>query len=123
MAGHGEPAQAVLRGVEIGRHAALAADAAAERNADQVAPEIVGPLVIRADELLGRTRKLTAELRGAMRAAVLEYMDRAVLGARHHDRRRPDMGADEVARLFHLGFERHVVPGAAVKNPLDLALV
>ena len=123
MAGDGEPAQAVLVGVEIRRHAALAADAAAERNADEIAFEIVGPLVIGADEFLGRSRQLAAEFRGAMGAAVFEHVDRAVLRARHHDRRRPDIGADEIAGIRHLGFERHVVPGVAVEDAFDLALV
>ncbi len=58
-----------------------------------------------------------------MGAAVLEHVDRAVVAARHHDRRRSNIGADEVAGIRHLGFERHVVPGAAVKDAFDLALV
>ena len=118
-----ELAQAVLVRLEIRRHAALAGDAAAERHADEVALQIVGPLVIGADEFLGVAAELAAELGGAVRAAVLEHVDRAVLGARHHDRRRAHIRADEVAGIRHLGFERHVVPGAAVEDPFHLALV
>ena len=67
--------------------------------------------------------EFAAELGRAVRAAVLEHVDRAVLGACHDDRRRADIGADEVAGFRHFRLERNVVPGAAVKDSLDLALV
>src|SRR5262249_5742880 len=44
-------------------------------------------------------------------------------GAHAYDRRRADVGADEVTGLGHFAFQRDVVPGAAVENPLDLALI
>src|SRR5262249_48232905 len=34
-----------------------------------------------------------------------------------------DIGADEVAGLWHFAFQGDVVPGTAVKNLLDLALI
>ena len=60
----------MLLRLEIRRHAALAGDAAAERYADELAFEIVGPLVIGADEFLRRAAELTAELGGAVLAAI-----------------------------------------------------
>ena len=115
--------QSMVLHLEIGRHAAFAGHAAAERNADQVAFQIVGPLVIGADEFVRRAAQLAAEFRGAVRAAVLERMDRAVRGARHHDRGRPDIGADEIAGVRNLRLERDIVPGRAVEDALDFALV
>ena len=115
--------QAVLGSFEIRRHAALAVRRRGGTARRQVALQVVGPLVIRADELLGVAAQLAAELRAAVRAAVLEHIDRAVLLARDHDRRRPDVRTDEIAGLRDLGFQRDVIPGAAVEYSLDLALV
>jgi hypothetical protein len=77
-----EPAQAVLRWVEVGGHPALLLHAAAERHADEVPLEIVGPLVVRAHELLRMPEVLLAELHAAVRAAVLDDVD-AALGVAH----------------------------------------
>ena len=123
MRGDVEPVQAVIGVLEIGRHAALAVDATPERNPHEVALQIVCPLVIRADELLGVAAQLATEFRRAMRTAILEDMDRTVFGARDHDWSRTNVGANEIAGLRQFAFQRDIVPGAAVKNPLDLALV
>ncbi len=68
--------QAVLGGLEVGRHAAVdlavLLDAAAERHALQVALQRVVPLVVRADELLAVAVALAAELHAAVRADVLD---------------------------------------------------
>ena len=58
-----------------------------------------------------------------MHAAILDHGDRAVRRARHDHRRRTDIGADEIARIWDLGLERDIVPGRTVENALDLALV
>ena len=79
--------------------------------------------MIGADELLGGAAELAAILGCAVPAAVLEHVDRTILGARDDDRRRPHVGADEIAGIGNLGLERHVVPGAAVEDALHLALV
>ena len=48
-----QPDQPMLRLVEIGRHAAFLLDAFFERDAGQVAVEIVNPVVVRANEVVG----------------------------------------------------------------------
>ena len=68
----------VLLGLAVGGHAALAGDAAAERDAGELAGEVIGPVVIDADDLLRLAALLEAEQRAAMGAAVLEGVDRAV---------------------------------------------
>ena len=98
-------------------------DAASERNAGEIALKIVRPLMIGADEFFDVATELATEFRGAMRTAVLDDIDRAVVRAHDDHRRRPDIGADEVAGLGHFAFQSDVVPGAAVKNLLDLALI
>src|SRR5260370_29647902 len=74
---HREALQPVLLQAKIRRHAALAVIASAKRHADQLAAEIVGPLMIRADELLGRAATDRAKLGAAMGAAIDEDMDLA----------------------------------------------
>ncbi len=101
-----ELAHAVLFEAEARGHAALAVDAAPERHAEQVAAEVVGPLVIGAHELARIAAIAPAEFGAAMGAAVLEDMDRAVAAARHHHRRRPDEGALEIAGRGNFRLER-----------------
>src|SRR5712671_1286055 len=74
---HREALQPVLLQAEILRHAALPAITAAERHPDQIAAEIVGPLMIRADELLDRAATDRAKLGAAVGAAIDEDMDLA----------------------------------------------
>ena len=113
----------VFRLVEVLGHSALAADAALERHADQIAVQVIGPLVIGADKLARGAGQFAAELGSAMGAAVLDHADRAVLRARDDDWRRTNVRADEVAGIGNLGFERDVVPRWAVKNAFDLTLI
>jgi predicted nucleic acid-binding Zn ribbon protein len=54
------------------------------RDADQLAVKVVGPLVIRADELLRRAAVLLAILHAAMGAAVDQHVDFAG-GVAHRD--------------------------------------
>src|ERR1700739_4590977 len=58
-----------------------------------------------------------------MRAAVLVDVDRSVIGPRDDDRSRPDIRADEIAGLLDLGLQPDVIPGRAVEDALDLALI
>ena len=111
--------------IELLRHSPFAAQAAAERDAGELTAQVVGPAVVRTGERRRRrmAEGFAAELGAAMRAAVLEGVDRAVLVAREHDRRRPDVRAAEVARLRDLGLEADVVPRRAVEDAVDLALV
>ena len=54
--------QAVLVEPKVGRHAALAAQAAAQRHRFEGAAQVVGPLMVRADELGRRAEVGAAEL-------------------------------------------------------------
>ena len=113
----------MLRDIEIGGHAALAIDTAAEWNAGKVTMEIIGPLMVGADEFFGVTAELATEFCGAMRTAILEHIDRAV-GRAHDDHGRwTDIGTDEVSGIGDFAFQGHIVPGAPVKNLFDFALV
>src|SRR5438552_15760990 len=58
-----------------------------------------------------------------MRAAVLADSDRAVLRSCHHDGRGADIGPYKVAAVRDLRLERNVVPGRAVEDALDFALI
>src|SRR6202012_5188073 len=113
--------EAVFLVLEVLRHAAELVDTALERDALEIALEIVGPLVIRANELGIVASRMAAEFGATMRAAVLEYMDGAVFGARDDDRCRSDVRALEVAAIGDFRFERNEVPGMSMENPLDLA--
>src|SRR6185437_8142121 len=111
----------VLIEPEARRHAALLLEAAAERHADEVAGEVVGPLMVGTDELLGVAARRAAKLGAAMGAAVLDDAHRAVAVARDDDRGRPDEGALEVAGVRDLRLERDEVPGGSMEDALDLA--
>ena len=113
----------MLGGIEIGGHAALPIDTAPEWNAGKVTMEIIGPLMVGADEFFGVTAELATEFCGAMRTAILEHIDRAV-GRAHDDHGRwTDIGTDEVSGIGDFAFQGHIVPGAPVKNLFDFALV
>ena len=93
----------VLR-IEIRRHAPLLLHAAAERHTDEIALQVVCPLVIRAHEL-GRVAEVPlAELHSSMGAAVLDDVDRAILVAHHDDRLLADERPLEIAGPGKLGF-------------------
>ncbi|QTP34840.1 hypothetical protein B7759_03462 [Burkholderia glumae] len=124
---HPQPAQRVMPGIEIRRHAAVDLAAlpypTAKRHADQIALQVVVPLVIRAVEVLRFARALAAELHAAMRAGVLEHDHLAVLGARHHDRPLADLGALEIAGRRHLRLQADVAPVFRIEQALQFALV
>ena len=72
-----EPLQRVIFRLEILGHAAVLVDAAAERHADQLAAQIIGPLVIGTHELARVAMILLTELHAAMGAAIDEGLDLA----------------------------------------------
>ncbi len=124
---HAETLQPVRLGGEIGRHAALSLVAAAERHAEQLAAEIIGPLVVRADELLGGAEFALAEGDAAMGAAVDDDVDLAFPVAHDDDRLVADVAALEVARIGDLGLERDIGPrgtgeDALLLEPVDLGV-
>src|SRR3546814_3003675 len=81
---------AVLFQVEIRRHAAFGdvalLHALAEWQPGEVAIQLVGPLVIGADETARLAARLLAEAHAAMGAAVFDHMQAAVAVA-HYDHR------------------------------------
>src|SRR5882672_6884019 len=91
-------AQTVIAEAEVFLHAALAVDAVPERNAEQIALQVVGPGVIDAAEVLRVALVLQANHRAAMCAAVLESIELAVRVARDHYWSNADERTAEVAR-------------------------
>src|SRR5690606_10496536 len=108
-AGYPQTVETVLRKLEVRRHAAVDPSvlpyAAPERQPDQVALEVVVPLVIRADEILHGAVPFAAERDAAVRAAVLHHGDVALLVAHHDDAALAHHRALEVADLGDLAFE------------------
>jgi hypothetical protein len=123
----GEPGQSVVLEAEIAGHAALdlaaAHEAAAERHALQVARQAVAPLMVRADQCSAIAVALAAERHAAMRAHVLDHVERAIAVAGQDHRALADRRALEVARPGNLGLETDVAPVAAVEQPLELAAI
>jgi hypothetical protein len=75
------------------------AHALAKRDADQIALEVIAPLVVRAHERRRVAVRLLAELHATVRAAVLDDVDRAVAPARHDHLPFADRRALEVTRV------------------------
>ena len=96
---------------EARRHSALALDAILERNAHQVALQVVGPCVIDAAEVLFAGAVIVeANQCAAMRAAVLESVDFAVAVAGDDHRSVTDESGAKIARIGYLGFKAEIIP-------------
>ena len=119
-AGDPKPAQPVILRIEIRRHAALLLHAAPERHADQIALQVIGPLVVGTHELGGAAQMLLAELHAPVSAAILDDVDRAFLVAHHHDRLFAYESTLEISRARQLRLERHVVPARTAEDALLL---
>ena len=113
--------EAVLVLAELRRHAALALHAVLERDAGELAREVVGPAVVDAGELADVAGALEAQQVAAMGAAVDEGVDRAGGVAHDDDGRFADGGGDVVAGLREFDGEAEVVPGGAFEQALLLA--
>ena len=111
-------ARRVPLGCRVRRHAALAGDAAPERDTGQVAGKVVGPVVIDAGEFLALAMRGETEQRPAMGAAILERVQLAVGIARHHDRHVAEVGGAERVGARQLGLEAEKIPGVAAKDAL-----
>src|SRR5256885_58244 len=109
----------ILR-IEIRRHTALLLHAAPERDTDQIALQVIGPLMVGAHELGGAAEMLLTELHAAVGATILDDVDRAFLVAHHDDWLFAYEGPLEIARARQLRFERHVVPARTAENALLL---
>ena len=115
-----QPARRVLLRLAVGRHAALAGNAAAERDPGELAGEIVGPVVIDADDLARLAALLEAQQRAAMGAAVLEGVDDAVGVAGHHHRHVAEIGERKLVRRRQFRFKAQEGPGVAAEDALLL---
>jgi hypothetical protein len=113
--------------LKVGGHATVntpvALDAAPERQAEQIAGEVVVPLVIRANEVPRAPEILLTELNTAVGATVLDDMNRTIVIAHHNHRAFADPGALEITRLGDFCFKTHVAPVAATEETLEFALV
>ena len=118
---HREALQPMFLRAEIGGHAALAAIAAAERHAEQVAGEVVGPLVIGADELLRRAAAGGADLHAAMGAAIDQHVDRAIGAADGDHLAVAELAALEIARIGDFGFEADIEPVGRAEDAVQFA--
>ena len=118
-----ELARSVRLGTSLRRHAALAAQPLAEGDAGEVAAKIVAPIVIDADNVARFPALVEQEQRSAMRAAVLEGVQVAVLVARHHHRHRAEARAAIGVGTFQLGFQAEEIPGRPAEDAFLLLLV
>ena len=120
---HVETSQRMIALDEVGGHAAFTLNAPAKGDGHQRAAEIVCPLMVRTDELLGRSAVALAEFDAAVRASVLEGTDVAALVARHDDGNGADVGSDVIAGVRKFDVERDVIPGPSPKDLLLLQIV
>jgi hypothetical protein len=108
----------VLLRLAVGGHAALAGDAAAERDPGELAGEVVGPVVIDAHDLLRLAAVLETEQRAAVGAAVLEGVDDAVLVAGDDHRHVAEIGEPERIGRRQLRLQAQEGPGVAAEDAL-----
>src|SRR5262245_36331517 len=108
---------------EVGGHPSPLLDATPEWHTDEVALQIVRPLVVRARELGGMPEVCLTELYTAMRATVLDHADAASFVTYDDDRLIADSTSLEVARSGDLCFKRDIGPGAPAEDALLLARI
>src|SRR5581483_5842595 len=99
---------------EVFRHAADAhsifGDASAERHGQELAAEIIAPLVINAGEILRIAAVRAADHGAAMRALIDRGTQGAVQRASHYDASVADVGGFEIARIRQLGLKADIIP-------------
>src|SRR5437764_9832362 len=105
---------------EFRRHAALALDAALERDPGQLAGEVIAPAVIDAGDLLAVPLLGQAQQIAAMGATVDEGVDRAVRATSDDDRDLADCRRDPIAGFGDLRRQAQIAPGRALEDPLLL---
>jgi hypothetical protein len=108
---------------EFGGHAALPPDPAFERDAGQFAGQVIGPTVIDAAELFDIAAPLQAQQVAAMRAAIDDGVDVAVVVARDDDRGLADRCCDIIARIRNFRGQAQEIPGRTFEDPLLFDLV
>ena len=102
---HGYPqlAGAVLFLAKGGWHATLALDALLKGDTGQVALAVVAPCMVDALEVLGLAGLLQRDQCPAMRAAILERVNLAIVILDHHHRRKANKGRSVAAGLRQFG--------------------
>ena len=101
----------------LGREMALAlAGAGAERHADEVALQVVGPLVI--DTLMTEaiTARFAADDRTTVGTAVHERVQSAFFVTGDHNRGVPDECGLEIPGFGYFRFQADIIPGVAAKD-------
>src|SRR6267378_3210516 len=122
--GRPQLARSVIGLAEVGGHPAAAVAALLERNADQVAAQVIAPRVVDAlERVLHAARVVQRDQGAAVRAAVLERVDTAVLPAHHDHRHLADERRPEVAGLRDVGLQAHEAPGGAFEDAAQLGAV
>src|ERR1700733_246594 len=113
--------------LEVGGHAtadfAVLLQAAAERNTLKVAFQVIGPLVIGAEEFLAIPETLPAELGTAVGADVLDAGYRSIRVPGDDDGAFADGCALEIAGIGNFGFEADIVPMLGIENAVEFPLV
>ena len=116
--------EVVILHIEVGRHAALFADAATERNGDDVALKVIGPLMVGADEFgFALAVGVVAKLNAAMSAAVGEHAHSAVFVAGVNHRLVADLGLAEIAGVRNLALEADEAVGGTAEDNFHFALI
>ena len=118
--------EAVFLELEISRHAAvdvrailvLDPDTTAKGHALQVALEVVIPLVVGAGKIRRVAVLLLAKDHAAVRAAVLNDVDRAIGIAHDDDRTLTDPGTLEITGVGNLTLQANINPVAVIKETL-----
>ena len=116
-------AQAMIRRLEVGRHALHRLQPAPKRHADQGPGRVIAPLVIDAFVRRGVAARLAADDGAAVGAAVDPGGQFAAFGPGHHHRSLADEAALEVEGIGNLGFQAQEVPGRAAIDPVLLQVV
>ena len=115
--------ETMLLHVEVARHAALTLKPAPERNPDQIAFQIIGPLMIYAFQSGPVAAYLAADQGTAVGAAVNHDMDFSVAASGNYYRGLTNEGRLEVSRLWNFRFQGNERPGFTLKDALLLSLI
>src|SRR6266508_1159654 len=115
--------RATISGPRYCSSGAVSADALAEGDAGKRAAEVVAPVVIDADDVARLPELVEHEERAAVRAAVLEGVQCAVLVTGHHHRHLTEIRAAIAVGARQLGLEAEEIPGRAAEDARLLRLI
>ena len=117
---HVEPMRAL---VEALGHAAGTVDAALERHADQVPPQVIAPMVVDAGVAVVGAERGAHELGAAMGTAVHERANLAVRPTVDHHRRVAHESGLVIAGIGDLGLQREIAPYRSAEDSLLFLVV